>query len=251
MKNVSSKKIKSSIALVLVIVCFAVGCSKTVKQKETNLKAALETNNFEKVCTTITMEYKDTSDSSSQSSATTEEGQVYGDTSAIDTVTQTFAWVTKYGNIYYQDTDDGPKQYYVTEDGVDYIYYYNDFGGLFKDEKFYKYTAEDFEETQGKTLKISYEFFSSITPEMFDYSIDDSITCRVTDEYERAVIQTIFPNNSFEGVSDISLDFILSGKQVSSIIYHYTFQNFDFKITYALDYAPKEIKVPTDFIDKT
>lgn len=251
MKKILNKIMKSSIGLVLVIVCFAAGCSKPVKQKEINLKAALETNKFEKVSTTITMEYTDTSVSSSQSSATTEEGQVYGDTSATDTVTQTFAWVTKYGDVYYQETDGGPKYYYVTEDGVDYIYYYNDFGGLFKDEKFNKYAAEDFEETQGKTLKMSYEFFSSITPEMFDYSIDDSATCRVTDEYERAVIQTIFPNNSFEGLSDISLDFILSGKQVSSIIYRYSFENFDFKITYALDYAPKEIQVPTDFIDQT
>lgn len=234
---------KAAVVAVMLIICMlAAGCSstKSAGNVKRGLQNAVKDDNFKNVQVNITYSFQVIP--KNEDEKLQEEREDHSDL-AIGTV-------TKYGNLYYQ-TDESRDVYYSTEDGTEYIYYrYND--GTLGDKSFSKYYAEDFEGNSQLAKKVNFEFFSSITDDMFEKYDDESGSCFATDKYEKAIIQTIFPNNSFDKLSDISLEFKIDDDLISEIIYKYTFdKSTKFVMNYEFEYNDKKVELPKKYSDLT
>lgn len=233
---------KTAIVAVALIICVLLtACSSA---KGTNLKKGLENavklDKFKNVQVDVTYSFEMIPTNEEEQRQVEKE-----DHSGLDGGS-----LIKYGDLYYQESV-GREIYHSNEDGTDYIYYrYSD--NNYKDIGFTKYYAEDFKGDSQLEKLVNFSYFSSITPEMFEKFDKKTGSCFATDKYEKAIIQTIFPNNSFDKLSDISLEFIIDDDLICEIIYRYTFDNSTkFVMNYELNYNEKKIELPKKYSDLT
>lgn len=223
----------------MLIVCMLLtACGSSKGNLKKGLENAVKQENFGSVQVKLKYSYQTLSEESGDS-------QVDEDHSSLDGGS-----LIKYGDLYYQENN-GRQIYFSTEDETEYIYYRYSTEKL-KEKYFTKYYAEDYSGNTQLSKMVDFSYFSSITPEMFENYNKKTGSCKATQKYQKAIIQTIFPNNSFDNLTDISLEFVIDDNLISEIIYKYTFNNSTkFTMNYELNYNSKKIELPEKYSDLT
>lgn len=236
----TAKNLTAVIAVLLIIgICFS-GCKGNSGSVKKSLENAVKQENFKNVQATITYSYEMIPQTDDEKRQVENE-----DHSNLDA-----GKVIKYGELYYQEGDN-KSLYYATEDETDYVYYRNTDENV-GDKTYARYFAEDLAENTQFAKKMNFDYFSSITKDMFEDFDEKTYSCYATDKYKKAIIQTLFPNNSFDKLTDISLQFIIDNDKISEIVYKYTFdKSTKFVMNYKLEYNNKKVELPKKYQDLT